>query len=44
MFCIKTEIPQEICEIDDVLIDFSATTTTSDLNDFDGLITFVEIV
>jgi len=28
----------------DVLIDFSATTTTSDLNDVDSLITFVEIV
>ncbi len=28
----------------DVLIDFSATTTSSDLNDVDSLITFVEIV
>ncbi len=44
MFCIKTEIPQEICEIDDVLIDFSATNTSSDLNEVDSLITFVEIV
>ncbi len=29
---------------DNVLIDMSATTTSSDLSDFDGLITFVEIV
>ena len=27
-----------------VLIDFSATTTSSDLNEVDSLITFVEIV
>ena len=31
-------------ESNDVLIDFSATTTSSDLNDVSSLITFVEIV
>ncbi len=31
-------------ESNDVLIDFSATTTSSDLNEVDSLITFVEIV
>ncbi len=33
-----------IWNVNKVLIDFSATTTTSDLNEVDSLITFVEIV